>query len=195
MIGRKCSTVALATCLCISSTLTYAQSATEVFGSVTALTSWFSKLNEQFDAAVKTESRAQLGRAVDRLRKDLYALEVDTRILMERVPDMAPTPNEREGLDALAAELQSTVQRLAASARSLGADLRLNDAENVEFALTSGLHKRGYIVTEVRRALLPSANTQWNGAALRGRLAEGIEAVKSAQLGVTEFSRRLAASR
>jgi hypothetical protein len=172
----------------------FAQSTNEIFGSVEAVTEWFSKLNAQFDAAVKAESRAQLQRSVDRLRKDLYTLEADARVLMENVPDQAPSAEQRDRLDQLAQELQATVRRLTQNARAVGADLRLNEAERVEAALTSGLRTRGIVLEEFRRALLPPATAAWNGAAIRSRLSDGVEAVRQAQLAVTDFSRKLSAA-
>lgn len=172
-----------------------AQANAEFFSSVTALVAWFNKLNQQFDGAVRSEGRAQTQRAVDRLRKDLYALEADARLLAEAIPDQAPSEPARLRLDQLANELQLTVQRLQAAARDLGAELRLNDAESVEAVVNSGLRKRGMRLQELRSALLPAQGASWNGPLLRSRMLEGVEAVREAQLGVTSFSRKLSASK
>lgn len=180
--------------LLLAPPLAQAQSAGEVFGAITALTDWFNKLNVQFDSAVKTEGRAQLLRAVDRLRKELYTLEGDARILLDDLPDKPPTSAQRSRLTPVAQELQATVQRLSRTAREIGADLRLNEAQEVEAALSSGLRTRALVLQEVRRALLPENESEWNGPQLRARMAQGIEAVRAAQLAVTSFSKKLAAA-
>jgi hypothetical protein len=154
-----------------------AQSSNEILGSIDAVTAWFSKLNTQFDAAIKKEVKAQLQRSVDGLRKNLYALEIDASILIENVPDQAPN-----------------AQHLTKSARAVGADLRLNEAERVEAALTSGLQTRATILQEFRLSLLPPNTANWNGPEIRARLSDGVAAIKKAQLAVTEFSRRLSST-
>jgi hypothetical protein len=171
-----------------------AQSSNEILGSIDAVTAWFSKLNTQFDAAIKKEVKAQLQRSVDGLRKNLYALEIDASILIENVPDQAPNAEQRFRLDQLAQELQTTVQHLTKSARAVGADLRLNEAERVEAALTSGLQTRATILQEFRLSLLPPNTANWNGPEIRARLSDGVAAIKKAQLAVTEFSRRLSST-
>lgn len=174
--------------------LAIAQSPNEILGSIDAVTAWFSRLNAQFDTAIQKEARAQLQRSVDGLRKNLYALETDARILIENIPDQAPSAEQRLRLSQLAQELQTTVQHLAKSAKAVGADLRLNEAERVEAALTSGLQTRATILKEFRQVLLPPNTANWNGPEIRVRLSEGVEAIKKAQLAVTDFSRKLSSS-
>jgi hypothetical protein len=172
----------------------YAQSGWDPLAGITQLVDWFSRLNDKFEQVVVAEDRGQLLRAVDRLRKELYALEADARILRDTVPDSVPTKEEREHLRNLAAELQKTVSRLTEASRRVGADLRLNEAEEVEKALTSGLRTRAAALTYLQRAINDSAHGQWNAPEVRLRLEKGIEAVRAAQLAVTSFRQKLSRS-
>lgn len=169
-----------------------AQSTWDPTHGVIALISWFTRLSEHVDKVVVSEKRGQLVRSVDRLRKDLYALEADTRVLKDAVPDTVPTDAERAQLGELASELQATVKRLAGTAREVGADLRLNESPQVEESLTYGLRTRVTTLTYFQRALQESLTGRWNASEVRARLDTGIAAVNSAQLAVTEFRRGLA---
>ncbi len=184
--------VALALCL---PNAALSQSSTEIFDAVNVVTDWFSKLTAKFDTAVKVEGRDQLQRAVDRLRKDLYTLEGDAQVLLDDIPDQAPSTTHRARLDLLAKELQETVQRLTRTSRELGAELRLNEAEQVETALFTGLRTRNLVMRELRSALLPAREADWNGALIRLRMSQGIESIRTAQIAVTSFSRKLAQSK
>ena len=169
----------------------HAQSTTEVFGAVSAVVTLFAKLNAQFDDVVRYEGRGQLRRSVDRLRKDLYALEADARILAENTPDQAPHDERRARLDQLAQELQETVRSLTQTTRELGAELTLNEADQVEEALVTSLRGRAIKLNDLRQALVPEPGAVWNGAKMRDRMLNGVRAIKSAQLEVTRFSAKL----
>lgn len=171
-----------------------AQSGWDPLAGVEQLVAWFSRLNDQVDQVVITERRGQLIRAVDRLRKDLYALEADARVLQDNISDSVPSPDEREYLGRLAGELQQTVGRLTETARQVGADLRLNEAEEVEAALTSGLRTRSTALSYLQRALRDAQQGKWAATEIRSRLGQGIEAVRAAQLAVTSFRRKLSST-
>ena len=171
--------------------MSFAQSTWEPFDGVTKLVAWFTKLNEQFDQVVTTEKRAQLIRKVDRMRKDLYLLEADTRIIQDSIPTKPPTAEQRAQLEQLTSELMRSVEQLSRSAREVGADLRLNDAGEVEHALTYGLRTRALVLSYLQTAIAESAVT-WNASEVRERLAQGLKAVQDAQLAVTAFRKKLA---
>lgn len=169
----------------------HAQSTTEVFGAVSTVVTLFAKLNAQFDDLVRSEGRDQLRRSVDRLRKDLYALEADARILAENIPDQAPNDERRARLDQLAQELQETVRSLTQTTRELGAELRLNEADQVEEAVVTSLRGRAIKLNDLRQALVPERGSVWNGAQMRERMVNGVRAIRNAQLEVTRFSAKL----
>jgi hypothetical protein len=172
-----------------------AQASWEPLDGVSQMVSWFAKLNEQIDKVVETEKRGQLVRAVDRLRKELYALEANTVVLRDSVPEGLPSAEERQYLQQLADELLQVVVRLSKSVRDVGAELRLNDAEQIESALTYGLRTRAQVLTEFQQALAQSEQGKWNPSVVRRRLDVGIQAVKAAQLAATKFRRDLDAKK
>jgi hypothetical protein len=172
-----------------------AQAGWDPMTGVSQMVSWFSKLNEQIDKVVETEKRGQLVRAVDRLRKELYALEANTVVLRDSVPEGLPSAEERQYLQQLADDLLQVVIRLSKSVRDVGAELRLNDAEQIESALTSGLRTRAQVLTAFQQALAQSEQGKWNPSEVRGRLDAGIQAVKAAQLAATKFRRDLDAKK
>jgi len=172
-----------------------AQSGWDPLTGVPQLVAGFSRLNEQVDKGVVAEKRGQLMRAVDRLRKDLYALEADARVLQDSIPDSVPNLDERNYLERLARELQETVGWLTETARQIGADLRLNEAEQVEEALTSGLRTRGAALSYFQRELEGAEQGRWNASNIRSRLGQGIDAVRAAQLAVTSFRQKLSQTR
>jgi hypothetical protein len=172
-----------------------AQASWEPLDGVSQMVSWFAKLNEQIDKVVETEKRGQLVRAVDRLRKELYALEANTVILRDSVPEGLPSAEERQYLQQLADELLQVVVRLSKSVRDVGAELRLNDAEQIESALTYGLRTRAQVLTEFQQALAQSEQGKWHPSVVRRRLDVGIQAVKAAQLAATKFRRDLDAKK
>lgn len=162
---------------------------------VSQMVAWFAKLNEQIDKVVETEKRGQLVRAVDRLRKELYALEASAVVLLDSVPENPPSAEERQYLQQLSTELLRVVIRLSKSVGEVGAELRLNDAEQIESALTHGLRTRAQVLTEFQQALARSEQGQWNPSEVRRRLDTGIQAVKAAQLAATKFRRDLDAKK
>ena len=190
---KRCRLALLAYGVCLAlgwPQTSFSQSTWEPFDGVTKLVAWFTKLNEQFDQVVVAEKRGQLIRKVDRMRKDLYLLEADTRILQDSIPTQAPTAEQRAHLEQLASELMRSVEQLSGSAREVGADLRLNDANDVERALTHGLRTRGIVLSNFQKALAEPAAT-WNAPDLRKMLAQGLKAVQEAQLAVTAFRKKL----
>lgn len=191
---KACSTVVFLSFSVFLAPCANAQDLNNIFDSITAVTKWFEKLNAQFDVAVKTESRAQLQRAIDRLRKNLYSVEIDAKMLADEIPDQRPSESERMRLDELSEELQGRVQELAASAKKVGADLRLNDSSEVERVLFSGIQTRSLAIKELRKSLLPDPGSAWNGPLLRERMIKGVDAIHAAQIAVTNFSNRLSAS-
>lgn len=175
--------------------LSVAQEGWDPIAGVSKMIDWFSKLNEQVDKIIEVEKRGQLIRAVDRVRKDLYALEAEAVILRDSVPESRPTTENREYLQQLSTNLLQVVRRLSVSVRDVGAELRLNNAAEIESALTYGLRTRGLILTEFQYALAESAEGKWNPSEVRGRLDVGIKAVKAAQLAATTFRRNLDAKK
>jgi hypothetical protein len=157
---------------------------------VTALVTWFTKLNSQFDELVASEKRGQLARKTDALRRRLYSLEADTQILRDGIPDNAPSEDQRDYLMSVARDLLAGVEALAEAVIDVGADLRLNDAIDVEEALTRGLRTRGRVLTDLERALQTSSS-QWNSDTVRTKLDLGLRAVREAQLAITAFRRKL----
>ena len=173
----------------------FAQADWDPLDGVSQMVSWFAKLNEQIDKVVETEKRGQLVRAVDRLRKELYALEASAVVLLDSVPENPPSAEERQYLQQLSTELLRVVMRLSKSVREVGAELRLNDAEQIESALTYGLRTRAQVLTDFQQALARSEQGQWNPSEVRRRLDAGIQAVKAAQLAATKFRRDLDAKK
>lgn len=173
----------------------FAQADWDPLDGVSQMVSWFAKLNEQIDKVVETEKRGQLVRAVDRLRKELYALEASAVVLLDSVPENPPSAEERQYLQQLSTELLRVVMRLSKSVREVGAELRLNDAEQIESALTYGLRTRAQVLTEFQQALAQSEQGKWHPSVVRRRLDVGIQAVKAAQLAATKFRRDLDAKK
>ena len=187
-IGAGMFLVALALSLSPSS---IAQSDWDPLTGVSQIVSWFTKLNEQVDKVVATERKGQLIRAVDRLRRDLYALEGNAVILRDTVPDERPNAEQRQYLHKLSRELLEVVSQLGESVRAVGAEVRLNEAEAIESALTYGLRTRALTLTQFQRAIDESAAGKWNATDVKARLQLGIDAVKAAQLAATKFRRDL----
>jgi hypothetical protein len=167
-----------------------AQRIWEPFQGITQLVRWFNELNDHFDQVVKHEQREQLGRSVDGVRKELYALEADTQVLLNRIPDKAPDGEKKFQLTAFVDRLLKTVGELGQAVRGIGADLRLAEADEIEARLTRGLYTREESLTFVQARI--EGQVPWDAAAVRGRLKEGLAAVKDAQLAATKFSQRLA---
>lgn len=161
------------------------------FDGVPKLVSWFVKLNEQFDKVIITEKRGQLVRTSDRLRKELYTLETDTRIILDNLPESVPTKEQHDYLLSLSSELLKTVQRVSFVVREFGADLRVNDANDVEIALTIGLRVRERTLTYLKNAIEESKAGKWDAPDIRRKLEHGLGAVREAQLSVTSFSQKL----
>jgi hypothetical protein len=162
----------------------------EPFDGITKLVDWFSKLNRQFDQLVASEQRGQLTRSVDRLRKELYTLEADTQLLLDRIPDEPPDDARRMQLRVLVRNLMATVERLSQSVRDIGAELRLVEAGEIEDRLTRGLRTRMLALTFLEARI--EGEAPWDAAEVRGRLKQGLAAVKDAQLAATTFSQQLA---
>lgn len=163
---------------------------------ISSLVAWFKTLNAEFDQIADQEKQGQLLRSVDRLRRDLYRLEVDTRFLLESIPTEPPTESELQHIGNYADDLLQTVEELSEHVREVGADLRLQDrdaGDEVEWKLTSGLRTRGVVLTYVQDKLVEAARdpTSWEPQAVRAKLQIGLAAVKEAQVAVTGFQRRL----
>ena len=169
-----------------------AQATWDPMGGVSKIVAWFSQLNEQMDKVIEKEKRAQLLRAVDRLRQDLYTLEGNAQILRDSVPDHAPSKDDREYLRQQSADLLDTVARLSRSVAAVGAELRLNDSADIEETLTYGLRTRAVVLTDFQEALQRSEAAVWDAKEIRKRLDVGIQAVKAAQLAATQFRRNAA---
>ncbi|PMS17511.1 hypothetical protein [Paraburkholderia rhynchosiae] len=153
---------------------------------------WFNNLNSQFDALTISAQRGQLERAVDQLRKGLYALEADSQNLLDRIPDERPTGVERDSLLALDRKLMNEVNQLRRDQRAVGADIRLNDGTDADESVTGGLAKRGAVLSSVEHQL--GSTTVWDANATRASLKQGILAVRNAQQAATEFRKKLAAA-
>lgn len=172
-----------------------AQSTWEPFDGVLKLVEWFVKMNAQFDKIVIVEKQGQLLRSVDRLRKDLYALEADTRILQDNIPDERPNAEQKHQLQKLVDELMASVGRLSRTAREIGADLRLNEGSEVEKALTYGLRTRARVLTYLQQTINESDTRPWNPQEVRARIDQGLQAVRAAQVAVTKFRQKLVSSK
>jgi len=170
---------------------------------ISHLVTWFQQLNNDFDALVVSEKKAQLLRAVDRLRKSLYQLEVDTRFLIDSIPTECPDLEQRGQIKGYVKDLLRTVRRLSGNLREVGADLRLADQTErfeAESILTRGLGIRRAVLTEVEQELMeshfcaPAFGSPWRPDWIRTRLQVGLNAVKDAQIAITEFQRKITAS-
>jgi hypothetical protein len=165
----------------------------EPLSGVDRLVSWFTSLNARFDQVVITEKKGQLERAIDRLRKDLYALEADTRTLRDGVPDGVPDEAQRARMEQATAALGRTLAALVKTSREVGADLRLNEADQVESEVTHGLRTRGITLSYMQAALEGARGGRWDADAVRAHLDTGIAAVGAAQKAVTQFQLKLTA--
>lgn len=166
------------------------------FDGVTKVVDWFMELNSKFDRLVANEQRAQLIRSVDRLRKNLYTLEADTQLLLDSIPDERPVGARREQLMVFVDDLMETVERLSSSVRDIGADLRLNEAIEIEARLTYGLRSRKMVLTYLENCIgrsdsLTDTSPHWDAVRIRGRIRQGLAAVKDAQLAATKFRQKL----
>jgi hypothetical protein len=192
----KCIRQAIVALLFAATTLApasaLAQETWEPFDGVLKLVEWFDKLNAQFEKIVTVEKEAQLLRSVDRLRKDLYALEADTQILQDNIPDKSPNAEQKGQLQKLLDELMASVTRLGSTAREVGADLRLNEGSDVEIALTHGLVTRRVVLTNLEQTINQGP---WNAQEVRARLDQGLQAVRAAQVAVTAFRHKLSSAK
>ena len=171
----------------------------EPLDGVSHLVAWFRQLNDHFDNIVENEKKAQLLRVVDRLRKSLYELEVDARFLIDSIPTDRPDEKQLVQIDGFVEDLLRTVSRLRENLREIGADLRLADQTErleAEDRLSAGLRTRGIVLTELQRKLLEVRRgvATWRPDTIRTRLRVGLNAVKDAQIAITEFQRKLATS-
>jgi hypothetical protein len=156
---------------------------------VNELVVWFTRLNSQFDTLVVAERRGQLEHSVDHLRTALYGVELDSQKLLDSVPDERPEGTKKNEIEQLDRSLMTAVNELGASAREVGADLRLNDGVEIEARLTSGLHTRALALSGLQKMLDSAA--PWDAKSIRGSLAEGLRAIHDAQLATTEFRVKL----
>jgi hypothetical protein len=159
------------------------------FDGMINLANWFSKLNRQFYQLAASEQR-QLIKSMDRLRKDLYTLEADTQLLLDRIPDERPDDATEEYLGKVVHNLQDTVNRLRQSVRAIGAELRLVEAAKIEERLSGGLRTRGMALNFLEAQI--ESNEPWDAAGIRSWLKKGLAAVKDAQLAATTFCQQLA---
>ena len=173
-----------------------AQREWDPLAAVTSVVDWLEGLNASFDQIVQREQRAQLLRSVDRTRKDLYTLELDTRFLLDSIPDEVPSEATREHIAGYASDLLDTVNKLADHLRSFGADLRLEgeSVEQVEGKLTSGIRTRARVLTFVEGRLkdVKDNPASWQPDVVREQLRKGLQAVGEAQRAITEFQKKLA---
>ncbi len=168
----------------------------EPLDAITDIVAWFRNLNEEFDAVVEQEKRAQLQRAVDQLRKRLYELELDTQLLLDSIPTSRPTETQRDKIVHNIHKLLQTVNDLGSDLRQFGSELRLEDSMNgyeIERRLTYGLKTRALVLTDTEERLYESENPEipWQSDAVRERLKTGLDAVRDAQLAATEFQNKL----
>lgn len=166
--------------------------AQDPLGGVNYLVTWLEKLDSQFDSLVISEKKAQFQRSVDHLRKSLYELEADSRDLLNGIPDQKPTGPSRDHLLALERRLNKTVESLTEDVRAIGADLRLNDAMEVQMKFGQGLRARVLALTYLEEQL--DSDSVWDSERIRRHLTEGISAVFDAQIAATALSKKLAAS-
>ncbi len=181
----------------LAPTSALAQTANAPFDGVLKLVEWFAKLNVQFEEIVKVEKEAQLLRSVDRLRKDLYALEVDTQILKDNIPDKSPNVEQQKQLQKLIVGLQTSVDRLKSRVREIGADLRLDeeglDEElGVESAVTYELRLRSGVLTYLEHTIYYGP---WNVQEVRDRVEQDLQTVRAAQVAVTTFRHKLSSAK
>lgn len=169
-----------------------AQAQWDPMSGVNELLSWFTKLNDQVDKVVISEKRQQLIRSIDRLRKDLYSLEADTRILRDVVPTSAPSDVEIARMEQLTTDLKQSLNRLVETSRTVGADLRLNEADEVESLVMRGLRSRVVVLSYMEFALRNARAGVWDADAVRNYLDKGIADVGAAQKAVSAFQRQLA---
>jgi hypothetical protein len=193
----KCIRQAIVALLFAATTLAptsaLAQLTWDPFDGVLKLVEWFEKLNAKFENIVTVEKEAQLLRSVDRLRKNLYALEADTQILQDNIPDKSPNAEQKEQLQKLVDELMASVTRLSSTAREIGADLRLNEGSEVEFTLTYGLRTRAGVLIYLQQTI--NQGQPWNAQEVRAQLDQGLQAVRAAQVAVTVFRHKLSSAK
>jgi hypothetical protein len=161
------------------------------FDGITKLVAWFSSLNAQFDELIAAEERRQFARQVDDIRRALYSLETDTRVLLARIPTNAPTERQRENLRGQADELMLTVQDLHHTLAEVGADFRLSEADEAEAILSDALGARRTALFILEDALAQSEEGIWDPVTIREQLTRGLQAVREAQRAVTDFRKRL----
>lgn len=168
-------------------------SAQDSYEFASGLVRWFTDLNRSWDKVVVEQERAQLLRAVDRLRRGLYALESDSRILVNDIPDGKPDAAQTAALKSSVEALQTSLDEVNVLARSIGADLRLHGGAVAEEKRARAGVSRSFAIKATRRQL--DDPEHWDANFVRNRLKAGIKQLESAQLAVTEFRQKLAAQR
>ena len=140
---------------------------------------------DQFDQVAEREKRKQLIRKTDRLRKDLYILELDKRFLLESIPDENPDVDLiRQNID----DLEETLEGLRHTLRAIGADLRAEQGQEVEEVIRNSLSTRTKGLREVEDAV---QSPDYDAERIRETLMRGIAAVQAAQIAVTAFHNRI----
>lgn len=158
------------------------------FKGILEIVDWFTKLNDDFDQIVIVEKKGQLERAIDRLRKSLYAYEIDIGVFRDKIPDEKPEGDVKDKLWDRQIKSMSTLRILVSAVNDIGADIRLNDGKEVMQMLSGGFTEKGITLDYIQNAL---KNGPWNAEEIRGRLDKGIKAIRDAQIAVTEFEEKL----
>jgi hypothetical protein len=166
--------------------------AAEPFDFVGNIVTWFSDLNNRWDGVVGQQERAQFLRSIDRLRRSLYALETESRLLVNDIPDGLPTPDQATALAASVHTLRKSLVTVVATMRSTGADVRLYGGPSVEHFTTRAAATRGGAIDLLDEQL--DDPSHWDASIVRERLNAGIHELQRAQLAVTTFRQRLAAT-
>lgn len=157
------------------------------------IVAWFVKLNRDFETIVAGQERQQLARAIERLGRDLFLLEIDTIALRDEIPAYLPPETMLRRLDASVAALFNRLRAVKVAVRALGDQLRQRDDSNtVEKRLSVGIGVRGATLNYMERVLSNArANGAWPHEAIVKQLNIGIAAVHDAQTAVMKFHRRL----
>lgn len=152
---------------------------------ITKLPSIFWSWVDEFDRVAEKEKRKQLVRKVDKLRKDLYRLELDKRFLLESIPDKNPdVALIRQNIQ----DLEGTLEDLRRALRDIGADMRAGQGQEVEELLRNSLSTRTKGLREIDAAV---HNPNYDAERIREALLRGIAAVNAAQIAVTAFYNRI----
>ena len=163
--------------------------AADPFDQVNGLVDWFVKLNASWQAVVAEQERAQLLRSTDRLRRSLYALETDSRLLLYSIGDAPPDTVEAARLAEAVTSLRTSLAGVRSASAALGADLRLYGGAGAEQQTVRAGAVRGLALDTLDRQL--DDPTHWDAALVRRRLENGVTEVSKAQLVVTDFRRKL----